>query len=195
MRAYDVAYNPPLPDNGERKKKFKDMSLDEMAKELGKSCAKCHGDFTICEGCMGCEEGRTVITILKGDNNKLSGIMKMKEMSPVEKQEMARQLYREALKSEDPVKYLIDKCGITQERAKARLAVYRKKYSYDRRKVEVEKSLGGKLPQKKMTDIVPVEKKKTVDELVESLKEEREKLMARIRDIDSALGVIKSAVG
>ena len=203
MRKFDVAYNPPLPDSGERKKEIEEMSLDELAKHIGEVCAKCHGDYTICDGCRGCREGRLLIDKLKEKpEGKLSGIRKMYGLSPAKKQEVARELFRDALRSEDPVKFLMEKCGIGERRAKNRLAVYKKKYVYDRNKVDTEKGLEKlKLEPKKMVDIAP-KKEQTVSDLVNKLVKERreliterEKIDKRISEIDSALSVIRSAVG
>jgi len=206
MRKSDVAYNPPLPSNGELPKKVEEMSLDELNKEILRTCAKCHGDYTICEECRDCQAGRLLVDKLKeAPKDKLSGVRKMYGLSPVKKQEIAKELYRMALLSDDPVQYLIDECGITKERAKIRLSKYRKKYHYVFDRVMVEKKLGSvksvKLEPKKMVDIAP-KKELTVMELLKELKKERDRLMEdrekiekRISEIDSALSVIESAVG
>ena len=195
MRKFDVAYNPPLPDGGEKKKTFEEMTLDELVKEIGKSCAKCHGDYTICEGCMGCLEGRILIDKLKdAPKDKFSGIRNMKNLSPVQKQEIAKNLYHDALMADDPIKFLMEECGISKKNAIQRFSAYKKKYGYVRHRAEVEKAFGTKLEPKKMVEIVP-DKHGTVDELVRKLTKEREDLVKRISQIDSALRVIKSAVG
>ena len=204
MRKIDVAYNPPLPFNGELKKSHEDMTLDELQKELSKSCAKCHGDYTICEECMGCLPGKMLINKLKDNPNekamkdKTRGIRKMYGMSPVKKQEMAKELFRDVLVSGDPVSYLVKKCGIDEKRAKERLAVYNKKYVYIRNKVRTMAGMGElkmtKLEPKKMSEIVP-KNEKTVPELVAELEKERRDLLKRISEIDSALAIIKAKVG
>ena len=196
MRKSDIVYNPPLPYVANDLKRVEDMSLEELNNRILKTCAKCHGDYTICEGCMGCDEGRMLIMKLKEEpKNKLSGILKMKNMSPVAKQEEAKKLYRDALLSGDPVEYLMKACEITEERAKSRLSVYKKKYRYIGDKLRTLRGMAEHvvMEPKKMVELVPkVEEKKeqTVTELVESMKDEKAKLMERIREIDNALKVI-----
>ncbi len=199
MRKSDVAYNPPLPLSGERKKKPEEMTLDELQKEILNTCAKCHGDYTICEDCRGCISGRILIDKLMDEpKDKTRGIRKMYHMSPAKKQEVAKELYREALLSGEPVGYLVKNCGIDEKRAKERLAVYNKKYPYVRDKVRRLAGMGElkmtKLEPKKMSEIAP-KPDKTVPELVRELEQERRELLKRISEIDSALAIIKTKVG
>ena len=196
MRKFDVAYNPPLPDGGERKKTLEEMTLDELAKRIGGVCAKCHGDYTICEGCRGCVEGRMLVDKLNGEpKDKMSGVRKMYHLNPAQKQEEARKLYREALMSDDPIKYIMEKCGVDKASAKKRFSVYKKKYHYDRDKVAVEKAFGkASVEPKKMVDITP-KREKTVPELIKELEKERNELVKRLSEIDSALTIIRGKVG
>lgn len=192
MRKSDIAYNPPLPNNGEIPKAVEDMTLDELNKEIMKTCAKCHGDYTICEDCRGCQTGRLLVDKLKeGKKDKLAGIRVMYGMSPEHKQQIAKELFKKALMSGNPVQYLMQECGIDEKRAKDRLRVYKKKYAYIDKKLETLRGMAENvtLPKKKMVELVP-KKEKTVSELVFSLKEERAKLMERIKEIDNALKVV-----
>jgi len=199
MRKSDVAYNPPLPHNGEMPKKVEEMTLDELQKELLKTCAKCHGDYTICEGCMDCLPGRLLIDKLKENpKDRQRGIRKMYGLSPVKKQEIAKNLYRDALVSGDPVNYLVTQCGFDENSAKQRLYTYKRKYPDVRDKVRRLAGMGElkmtKLEPKKMSDIAP-KQEKTVPELVSELEKERRDLLKRISEIDSALAIIKAKVG
>ena len=91
MRRYDVAYNPPLPFNGEKQKPIEEMNIDELKKEIRRTCAKSYGDFDVCRTCKGCEAGR-MLTKMMGEqkkvavNRNVTGLVEMKKMSPDEKQ-------------------------------------------------------------------------------------------------------------
>ena len=214
MRKCDVAFNPPLPNNGEIKKPIEEMDVDELQKLIGTSCVKCRGDFTVCESCKGCLEGRLIIDKLRENSHKakvIDGIMKMKNLSPAEKQDLAKQKYHDALMSDDPVKFIMVNCHCTEKQAKSRMYNWKIKYPDVKRKVDVEKAYPDKfkdgkvkeefLPKKKMVELVP-KKEQTVDELVAKLQKERnslkaevEKMLTRVDEINSTLRVIKSMVG
>ena len=208
MRKDDVAFNPPLPNNGEIKKSIEEMDVDELQKLIRNSCVKCRGDFTVCENCKGCLEGRLIIDkLIDNPKKNVEGILKMKNMSPVEKQELAKKRYHDALMSDEPVQYVVKVCGCTVGQAKSRMYQWSKKYPNVREKVAFEKAhpdkfVDGKpLIPKKMVELVP-KKEQTVDELVAKLQKERnsltvevEKIEKRIEEIESTLRVIKSMVG
>ena len=205
MRKSDVAYNPPLPASGERKKNVDEMDVNELGKEILRTCAKCHGDFTICEGCMQCKAGRKLINMLKGKTEvNTEGIMQMKHMSPAEKQEKAKKLYHDALMSDDPVQFLMNICGIDEKKAKLRMAQYKCKYKNVAYKTRVEKAYPDKFENGKVKEecIKETYKLSTVGELMRKLKEERsdlgkkrDEIEKRIADIESTLNVIRSLAG
>ena len=194
MRKFDVAYNPPLPDSGERRKTPDEMTMDELAKRIGMVCAKSHGDYTICEGCMGCLEGRTLIEKLKGETvDKVAGLRKLYGISPAKKQEMARELYMGALMSDDPVKYLMEKCGIDKKKAKMRMYRYREKYGYVRDKVHIEKGLSEQIVKRSEKTIGEVIA--DLEHEVSALEMERKRIDKRVLEINSALSVLRAVAG
>ncbi len=217
MRKDGIPYNPPLPNDGRIKKSFDEMTVDELEKVVVDVCGKNHGDITVCESCMGCMEGRTLIEKLNEENkkDKLRGIRKLYGISPVEKQRIAKEIYIKALLSKDPVEYMMQNCEIDEKRAKERLRAYAKKYHYEKDKIERMKSFGeeGQKVIEKIVEniekpvesyVIPIKERKaqTVDDLVVKLEKERidlmgqiDKLSERLGKIESALSVIKVEVG
>ena len=116
-----------------------------------------------------------------GANDKkgydISGILKMKNLPVEEKMAIARKTYADAMKSGDPVKYIMDKDGISMKQARARIYQYRHKYGDSWKEHE----------EKPIAEVKTI----TVDELVNSLLVEKKELEKRIVDIDNAINVIR----
>ena len=200
MRKYDIAYNPPLPNNGEIPKEIDEMSIDELEKRITDVCGKCGGDCTVCETCMGCLEGRTLVNLINDVQavDPMRGVRAMYGLSPAKKQEIAKRIYMDALTSGNPVEYIMKHCNLDRKNAQHRLSAYRKKYGHI---MEFEE----KMQNEPKDNIVKVPEKKIENEVMDSLiiklEKERVSLMKqvdemnrRIDKIDSAISIIRETM-